>query len=184
MNPKKKIILKLTLLAILVAGTVILLIAYSKTGDQADVLGDIESRWERLLSFAVPEKAVQLRQTTKGGPLPYGIDAHKLILLDVTGMGSSEQLAENRTALKDFYAQQLMQWHPQLRNHGKTGRLTTVQGPAGLATIDVEQFWYGDAVQGRYRSPAASYVLAKYKTQDGMGRRFAEIRILICTRER
>ena len=179
MAKRRKLQVKIIAAVVLGAAVLVLALLYRSSFSTEAALARVRERWNQLQEFGGPEDARVLSETTDGGAHYYGIDAHKTIILEITGM----ELRGAKDQLRRFYTDKLKAWRPGFSASGMSGDYATVHGRAGLAITTFELFWYGDAANNKYRGPGAKLALAAYKPKDGRGHRFAAVTIFLCTRE-
>ncbi len=183
----KQTTVKLKIFALVALGLLATLAAtsYFGTFDTERTIAGIEKRWEALKTIPVPkETAVVLEQPLNGGPKSYGITLSRRSVLDVSDLVDPKRKITAAEIVRQHYVDWLLQWHPGLTVAGRIDDAQTVEGEAGLGVVQTEGFWYEEIRTGRIHPEIAEIVLDRYTPEEGRGRRFVVVRIILCTRPR
>ncbi len=178
----RKIIIKLAAVGALVFAAVVVWQLYQATFSDEAKAKKVAERWEQLQKLPLPEGASRITEGQNGGAHYYGIDCHKSIVLEITGMSRGEGVNNAAEQVVQHYVDFFTDWHDEIDTVGKSEEYTTLQGEPGLIVIKADAFWYGDAETRKFTGPGAVHVLQTYDQANGRGRRFIAVTVIICTR--
>jgi len=174
---KVAVLVAFGLLAVLAATS------YFGTFDTENRIKAIEKRWEALKTIPVPkDSTVVLEQPLNDGTRPYGITVSRRLILDVSELVDPQRKATCADVVRQHYIDWLLNWHPGLTVEGKIEDGQTVAGEAGLAVVQTDGFWYEEAMAGRVHPDITAIIKDKFTPEDGRGRRFVIVKMIICTR--
>ncbi len=182
MPTDKRVIIKLAMVGVLGMIAVALFLLYRNTFSREAEMKQVEERWRRLQDIPLPAGARLMADGADGGARYYGIDCHRTLVLDITGMSRAAGIESAAEQLRRHFIQFLQSWHDDLRTSGQSGAFTTVLGENAGVYLKLDIFWYGEAQNKTYKGPGAAQALAAHKPAAGRGRRFAAVSMLIFTR--
>ena len=184
---KQDTVVKLKVVAMVAFGLLATLagMSYFGTFETEKRIRGISYRWDTLKFMPAPaDSTVVFEQPLNDGTKPYGITLCRRLILDVSQLVDPRTKTTASDVVRQHYIDWFLTWHPDLTVTGRIEDGQTVAGEAGLVVVQTDGFWYEEIKAGRVHPDVAAIITDKYTPEDGRGRRFVIVKMIICTRPR